>query len=95
MFFFEKNNFIQDNDIKNDFRELMDKSLYTYIGLIASILIAISIMMTNVKAFRIINLIGASTFALYGFLIESVPVFALNLFNTCIDIFRNIKIRIN
>ena len=52
----------------------MDKSLYTYIGLVASILIAISIMMTNVKAFRIINLIGAGTFALYGFLIESVPV---------------------
>ena len=60
----------------------MDQSIYTYIGLIASILIAISIMMTNVKAFRIINLIGASTFAIYGYLIESIPVFALNFFNT-------------
>tara|TARA_Y100001954_G_scaffold238961_1_gene309865 strand:+ start:5111 stop:5752 length:642 start_codon:yes stop_codon:yes gene_type:complete len=71
----------------------MEQSIYTYIGLIASILIAISIMMTNVKAFRIINLIGASTFAIYGYLIDSIPVFALNFFNTCVDIFYLIKMK--
>ena len=71
----------------------MEQSFYTYLGLLASILIAVSIMMTNVKAFRVINLIGASTFALYGYLINSIPVLVLNLFNTCIDIFYLIKMK--
>ena len=35
----------------------MEQSFHTYLGLLASILIAVSIMMTNVKAFRVINLI--------------------------------------
>ena len=70
----------------------MDQSFYVYIGLLASVLIAISIMMTNIKAFRIINLIGAATFATYGYLIQSLPVFGLNFFNACVDIFYLIKI---
>ena len=69
----------------------MDQSFHVYIGLVASVLIAISIMMTNVKLFRIINLIGAATFATYGYLIDSLPVFVLNFFNTCVDIFYLVK----
>lgn len=48
------------------------------LGIIAGVIILISLLMTNIKWLRYINLVGALMFALYGFLISAWPVFGLN-----------------
>lgn len=57
--------------------------LYGYLG---SVLIAISLMMGDIRKLRWINLVGAGTFASYGLLIGAWPVAALNGFIVLIDI---------
>ncbi len=57
------------------------------VGYCGSILIAASLMMKSMKKLRWINLIGASTFSIYGLLLDAYPVFALNGFITLVDIF--------
>lgn len=54
--------------------------VYELVGYVASILIAISVMNTNVLRLRIFNISGAVCFTVYGFLIRAWPVAALNLF---------------
>ncbi|MCB0282717.1 MAG: hypothetical protein H6627_04750 [Calditrichae bacterium] len=56
------------------------------IGYCGSALIALSLMMKSMVRLRWINLLGASTFATYGFLIGAYPVLALNSFITMIDV---------
>ncbi len=48
------------------------------LGIIAGVIILISLLMTNIKWLRYINLVGALMFAVYGFLISAWPVFGLN-----------------
>ena len=50
------------------------------IGYTGSVLVAVSLMMSNIVRLRWINLFGAGTFAIYGLLINAYPVFALNGF---------------
>ncbi|MFG1495085.1 hypothetical protein ABMA57_00540 [Saccharospirillum sp. HFRX-1] len=57
--------------------------IYGYIG---SVLIAISLMMGDIRKLRWINLIGAGTFASYGLMIQAWPVALLNGFIVLIDI---------
>ena len=57
--------------------------VYGYLG---SVLIAISLMMGDIRKLRWINLIGAGTFASYGLLIQAWPVALLNGFIVLIDI---------
>ena len=57
------------------------------IGYIGSILVAVSLMMRSIVKLRWINLLGASTFSVYGFLINAYPVFVLNAIITLVDIF--------
>lgn len=57
--------------------------LYGYLG---SVLIAVSLMMADIRKLRWINLVGAGTFASYGLLIGSWPVFILNGFIVLIDV---------
>ena len=61
--------------------------VYEIIGYIASVLIAVSLMMSAIVRLRIINLIGAATFCLYGILIDAVPVAAMNGFIVLINIY--------
>lgn len=61
--------------------------IYPYIGYTGSALILLSLMMKNILRLRTINLIGASTFATYGFLVNAYPVFILNSFITLVDIY--------
>jgi len=61
--------------------------VYEIIGYIASVLIAVSLMMTAIIKLRVINLIGAATFSLYGVLIGSIPVAAMNGFIVLINIY--------
>lgn len=47
-------------------------------GLFGSVLVAVSLMMANLKKLRWINLTGATVFTIYGFLINALPVYLLN-----------------
>lgn len=58
-----------------------------WLGYIASVIIAISMLMSSLLKLRIINLVGALAFAVYGFLLGSIPVGILNLFIAFIDIY--------
>jgi len=56
------------------------------IGYIASLVIAISMLMSSIRLLRWINLIGATTFSIYGFLIASLPVGFLNGVIAVVDV---------
>lgn len=57
------------------------------IGYLGSALIAISLSMKNIYYLRRINLLGASTFAFYGLMMNAIPVFLLNSYIALIDIY--------
>ncbi|MEW6508169.1 MAG: hypothetical protein AB1432_10535 [Bacteroidota bacterium] len=61
--------------------------LVELIGYSASVLVAVSLMMSSIVKLRIINLFGAAIFSTYGFLIGSYPVGILNGFITLVDIY--------
>lgn len=61
--------------------------LYTTIGYVGSVLVALSLTMKNVLKLRWINLFGAATFSLYGLLLLAYPVFLLNGYIAIIDVF--------
>lgn len=66
--------------------------IYELIGYAASLLVAISLMMSAIVKLRIVNMIGAFTFSVYGVLISSIPVAAMNAFIVLINIYYLIKI---
>ncbi|HZW03882.1 MAG TPA: hypothetical protein VFF68_08140 [Anaerolineaceae bacterium] len=55
------------------------RQIYELIGYIASVLVAISLMMSSILRLRLINLAGAVFFTAYGLLIRAYPVAAVNL----------------
>ncbi len=57
------------------------------LGYIASVLVAVSLMMSSIIKLRWYNLIGALLMSLYGFLLHSYPVGLLNLFIGIVDIY--------
>jgi hypothetical protein len=57
------------------------------VGYTGSVLIALSLMMKNIVRLRKVNLFGASTFAIYGLLVNAYPVFVLNSFIAIVDIY--------
>lgn len=57
------------------------------LGTGASVVVAVSLMMKNLKALRIINTVGALVFAVYGLLIGSWPVAGLNAFIILTNVF--------
>lgn len=59
----------------------------TIFGTFASIIIAISLTMKNLKLLRIVNFIGAALFSVYGYLIGAPPVIIVNLIIACIDVY--------
>ncbi|MBI9053158.1 MAG: hypothetical protein JEY96_05040 [Bacteroidales bacterium] len=65
----------------------MEINILEWIGYAASVIIAISLSMSSIVKFRWINLIGATTFSTYGFLIGALPVGALNGFIAIIDVY--------
>jgi hypothetical protein len=64
-------------------------------GLFASILVALSLTMRNLKSLRVLNLTGSLVFAVYGYCIKSYPVIILNLFTIGVNIFYLIRLRWN
>ncbi len=71
----------------------MDNAIYQWIGYAGSVLIAVSLMMKNIYHLRRINLIGASTFSLYGYLVGAYPVVILNGFIALVDIYYLIRMK--
>lgn len=59
----------------------MSENLFEWIGYAASLIVAISLVMSSIVKFRWINLLGSALFAAYGFLIQAWPVC---FFNTAI-----------
>ncbi len=66
---------------------LLGISWQEWIGYLGSVLVAFSLTMSSIKRLRWYNLLGASIFAFYGFMIGSLPVALLNLFISVTNIF--------
>ena len=56
------------------------------VGYIASVLVAVSFMLANIKALRMANLAGALMFTIYGILASAYPVVAINGFIALVNI---------
>ena len=63
------------------------------IGIIAALLVCISLCLKNIKGLRIINLAGSAVFAVYGFLLGSFSVILLNSFAVLVNIYHLFRIR--
>ena len=58
-----------------------------WVGYAASIMIAISLLMTDILKLRIINSIGCVLFVIYGFSVNAYPVGVINAFIFLVNIF--------
>lgn len=63
-----------------------------FFGYAASVIIAVSLMMSSIVKLRTINLFGAMLFSSYGFIIKAYPVFLLNGFITLVDVYYLLQI---
>jgi len=64
-----------------------------WIGYLASILVAVSITISNNFYFRILNMTGSACFVVYGLFIGSYPVAIINAYCFGINIFHLIRNR--
>lgn len=62
-------------------------TIYELVGYVASGLVAISLMMRSILKLRVINLIGALIFTLYGLLIGAYPIVIVNFVIVLINLF--------
>ena len=62
------------------------------VGILASIFIAASLTMKNIKWLRVINTIGAVCFVVYGYVIQSISVALMNTFIIGINIYFLVKL---
>ncbi len=71
----------------------MDTGLiWEWVGYLASAVVALSLMMADIKKLRWWNLLGAALFVAYGMAISAIPVALVNFFIVIIDIYYLIKI---
>ncbi|MGL1894158.1 MAG: hypothetical protein OCD02_21190 [Spirochaetaceae bacterium] len=61
------------------------------IGYIASILVAISLTMSQILKLRVINTVGCVAFSIYGYFVGAFPVMIVNAFIACINVYYLIK----
>jgi len=62
-----------------------------WFGYLASVVVAVSLMMSSIVKLRWYNLLGAALFSVYGFLIHATPVGVLNGFIACADVYYLIR----
>ncbi|WP_299804369.1 hypothetical protein [uncultured Shewanella sp.] len=60
-------------------------TIWEWVGYLASVVVAISLMMSNIKKLRWWNLVGAALFVAYGLAINAIPVALVNFFIVLID----------
>lgn len=65
----------------------MEKIIIEIIGYVASAFVAISLVMVSILKLRVLNLIGAFTFVIYGIFISSIPIIVTNSFITIVDLY--------
>lgn len=70
----------------------MNINLLEWLGYLASILVAISLLMSSIVKLRWYNLVGAIFFTIYGFSIGALPVGFINLFIIFINLYYLYKI---
>jgi hypothetical protein len=63
-----------------------------WLGYLASVVVAISLTMTNIRRLRWINLVGSVAFSIYGFILGLYPVMAVNAFIVGVNLFYIIRI---
>lgn len=61
--------------------------IFEIIGYTGSILVAVSMTMKSLLRLRVINMIGAVVFIIYGFLIGALPVVFLNGLILCVNLY--------
>ena len=61
------------------------------LGYLASVMVAISLMMKDIVKLRILNFIGCALFSTYGAAIEAWPVAGMNAFIACINVYYLVK----
>jgi hypothetical protein len=62
-------------------------ALIEWYGYLGSLIIAVSLTMSDIKRLRWLNMIGAGMFSSYGFIISAWPVLVLNAFIVLINIY--------
>ena len=67
-------------------------TIWEWVGYLASVVVAISLMMSNIKKLRWWNLIGAALFVAYGLAIGALPVALVNFFIVLIDAYYLVKL---
>jgi hypothetical protein len=67
-------------------------TFYELLGYFASALVAVSLTMTSILRLRIINLIGAVLFTIYGLLINAYPVALVNFIIVLINLYQLSKL---
>jgi hypothetical protein len=70
----------------------MNELYIEIIGYIAMTLVGISFLMKEIKALRMLNLLGASTFILYGVILSQPPIYILNIFIVLVNLYYLIKL---
>ncbi|MGB1040019.1 MAG: uroporphyrinogen decarboxylase [Flavobacteriales bacterium] len=65
----------------------MSDNYIEIIGYIAMALIAISFLMKNIRALRILNMLGAGIFVIYGILLNQPPIYLLNSFILIVNLY--------
>jgi hypothetical protein len=63
-----------------------------WLGYVASVVVAVSLTMTNIKRLRWINLAGALAFTVYGTLLHIYPVLVVNGFIVGVNVYYLIRI---
>lgn len=66
--------------------------IYEIIGYAASLLVVVSLMMSAIVKLRVVNMIGAFIFAVYGVLIGAIPVAVMNGIIVLVNIYYLIQI---
>ncbi|GGQ24313.1 YgjV family protein [Shewanella litoralis] len=67
-------------------------NIWEWVGYLASVVVAISLMMSDIKKLRWWNLIGAVLFVAYGLAIDAFPVALVNFFIVLIDLYYLVKL---
>ncbi|MFZ6031993.1 MAG: hypothetical protein ACOYVE_01670 [Melioribacter sp.] len=65
----------------------MEIPMTELIGYVASVLVAVSLMMSSIVKLRIINFIGSVIFTIYGIIINAYPVALVNGFIAIVNIY--------
>lgn len=67
----------------------MSEQYVEYIGYLAMTLVGLSFLMSNIKALRILNILGATVFVIYGLNLKDPqpPIYILNSFIILVNLY--------